>query len=127
VDVLIAPLCAALRCSSYAAGVLRRQDRRLGSLLSLVPPLLLEQALICKDLPLTEALSKAGANFYLGPSRGPDHIVHRAGVLLRQEAANLLSHVPLLLLEQALDCMDLPLKEALSKAGNSVISCRMTM
>lgn len=43
-----------------------------------------------------------------------------AGVLQRQEAANLLSHVPPLLLEQALDCMDLPLKEALSEAVNSI-------
>ena len=43
-----------------------------------------------------------------------------AGVLPRQEAASLLAHVPPLLLEQALDCMDVALKEALSEAVNNV-------
>ena len=43
-----------------------------------------------------------------------------AGVLPRQEAASLLAHVPPLLLEQALSCMDLELKEAISEAVNSV-------
>jgi len=68
------------------------------------------EVLFCKDLPLTEALSKAGANFYLGVLRGTDHIVHRAGVLQRQEAANLLTRISALLLEQALDCMCMPLR-----------------
>ena len=45
---------------------------------------------------------------------------HAAGVLPRQEAASLLAHVPPLLLEQALGSMDVPLKEALSEAVNSV-------
>lgn len=47
-------------------------------------------------------------------------LAHAAGVLPRQEAASLLAHVPPLLLEQALGSMDVPLKEALSEAVNSV-------
>ncbi len=43
-----------------------------------------------------------------------------AGVLPRQEAASVLAHVPPLLLDQALNCMDVTLKEALSEAINSV-------
>lgn len=41
-------------------------------------------------------------------------------MLPKQEAANLLSNASPILLEQALNCMNLPLKEALSEAINSV-------
>ena len=43
-----------------------------------------------------------------------------AGELPKQEAATLLSHAPPILLEQALNCMDLSLREALSEAVDSL-------
>ena len=43
-----------------------------------------------------------------------------AGELPKQEAATLLSHVAPILLEQALSCMDLSLREALSEAVDSL-------
>ena len=42
------------------------------------------------------------------------------GELPKQEAATLLSHAPPTLLEQALNCMDLLLREALSEAVDSL-------